>query len=244
MIASQEAFSFKSVGIFRGLWAMVGLVGDKQPKIKAFFRQEEGGATIEFVLWLPIIFLILLLIVDSSMLFMSRSQAIRVLQDTNRLYSVGQFTGTAAERIAAAQNYALARLRGLSPSATAVTTRATTGSDRLQIKYPTVTTTPESISDAGSNDSDGSSGQIDARGNAPEVSEGEQSYSFYAITEVDLLVVVDNVIVWQQPLGAGQATGYLTGTSFVVSISGADSIIVLDGNGEETVKSGSEFTLP
>lgn len=53
---------------------------------------------------------------------MSRSQAIRVLQDTNRLYSVGQFTGTAAERIAAAQNYALARLRGLSPSATAVTT--------------------------------------------------------------------------------------------------------------------------
>ena len=122
MIAFQEAFSFKSVGIFRGLWAMVGLVGDKQPKIKAFFRQEEGGATIEFVLWLPIIFLILLLIVDSSMLFMSRSQAIRVLQDTNRLYSVGQFTGTAAERIAAAQNYALARLRGLSPSATAVTT--------------------------------------------------------------------------------------------------------------------------
>lgn len=90
--------------------------------IKAFLRQEDGGSTIEFVLWLPIIIAILLLVVDSSMLFMSRSQAMRVLQDTNRLYSVGQFTGTSAERIAAAQNYALSRLRGLSPSATVVTT--------------------------------------------------------------------------------------------------------------------------
>ena len=95
--------------------------GGKWSEIKAFLRQECGGATIEFVLWLPIVIAILLLVVDSSMLFMSRSHAMRVLQDTNRLYSVGQFTGTPAERIAKAQNYALSRLRGLSPSA-AVTT--------------------------------------------------------------------------------------------------------------------------
>ena len=95
--------------------------GGKYAKIKRFLRQEDGTSTIEFVLWLPIVVLILLLIVDSSMLFMSRSQAMRVLQDTNRLYSVGQFTGTPAERITKAQNYALSRLRGLSPSATATT---------------------------------------------------------------------------------------------------------------------------
>jgi Flp pilus assembly protein TadG len=95
--------------------------GGKYGKIKTFLRQEDGTSTIEFVLWLPIVVLILLLIVDSSMLFMSRSQAMRVLQDTNRLYSVGQFTGTPAERITKAQNYALSRLRGLSPSATATT---------------------------------------------------------------------------------------------------------------------------
>jgi hypothetical protein len=46
----------------------------------------------------------------------------RVLQDTNRLYSVGQFTGEREVRIAKAQNYALSRLRGLSPSATVTTT--------------------------------------------------------------------------------------------------------------------------
>lgn len=93
----------------------------KWSKFKAFLWRDEGSSTIEFVLWLPIVMLILLLIVDSSMLFMSRSHAMRVLQDTNRLYSVGQFTGTAAERITKAQNYALTRLRGLSPSATATT---------------------------------------------------------------------------------------------------------------------------
>lgn len=96
--------------------------GGKWSIIKTFFRQEGGSATIEFVLWLPIVLAILLLVVDSSMLFMSRSHAIRVLQDTNRLYSVGQFTGTPAERIAKAQNYALTRLRGLSPSTVVTTT--------------------------------------------------------------------------------------------------------------------------
>jgi Flp pilus assembly protein TadG len=85
-------------------------------RIKAFLRRDDGSATIEFVLWLPLVMAILLLIVDSSMLFMSRSHAIRVLQDTNRLYSVGQFTGdTTAERLTKAQDYALARLRDLSP---------------------------------------------------------------------------------------------------------------------------------
>jgi Flp pilus assembly protein TadG len=96
--------------------------GGKCGRFKAFLRHEGGSSTVEFVLWMPLVVLILLLIVDSSMLFMSRTHAIRVLQDTNRLYSVGQFTGTTAERISAAQTYALSRLQGLSPSATATTT--------------------------------------------------------------------------------------------------------------------------
>lgn len=110
--------------------------GGKWSEIKAFSRQEGGSATIEFVLWLPIVVAILLLVVDSSMLFMSRSHAMRVLQDTNRLYSVGQFTGDTDERIAKAQNYALSRLRGLSPSA-AVTTTETGGVVRTRATMET-----------------------------------------------------------------------------------------------------------
>lgn len=100
---------------------MVGKADNKYGKIRAFLRQEGGSSTIEFVLWMPLVVLILLLIVDSSMLFMSRTHAIRVLQDTNRLYSVGQFTGSPVERITKAQTYALSRLQGLSPSATVTT---------------------------------------------------------------------------------------------------------------------------
>lgn len=86
-----------------------------------FRRCETGSATIEFVLWLPIVVMILLLIVDASMLFMGRTQAIRVLQDTNRLYSVGQFTGSSSDKLTKAEAYALARLRPMSSSATATT---------------------------------------------------------------------------------------------------------------------------
>jgi hypothetical protein len=53
---------------------------------------------------------------------LDRPGGARPIQDTNRLYSVGQFTGEREVRIAKAQNYALSRLRGLSPSATVTTT--------------------------------------------------------------------------------------------------------------------------
>ena len=125
---------------------------------------------------------------------------------------------------------------------TAPTTRSTTssGSSRTTIVYPTTTTTPASISiDDGTSNG---AGQIDDGQSA--AANGERSYSFYAIAETDLLIVVDNVVQWQQPLGPGQATGYLTGSSFVVSISGADSIVVLDGNGVENTYNGPQFTLP
>ncbi len=92
------------------------------PSVRRFRQCETGAATIEFVLWLPLVVMILLLIVDASMLFMGRTQAIRVLQDTNRLYSVGQFTGSSAEKLTKAEAYALARLRPMSGSATATTT--------------------------------------------------------------------------------------------------------------------------
>jgi Flp pilus assembly protein TadG len=88
-----------------------------------FLQCEGGSSTVEFVLWVPLVIMVLMLIVDASMLFMTRSHAMRVLQDTNRLYSVGQFTGdTAADRLEKAEDYALARLSPLSESATAVTT--------------------------------------------------------------------------------------------------------------------------
>jgi cytoskeletal protein RodZ len=132
------------------------------------------------------------------------------------------------------------------PAATAKAQATSTSANggRTTIIYPTTTTTPESITiDGGSRSDD--EGQVSEIGaDEPSEANGDHSYSFYAVTDVDLLIVVDNVVVWEQPLAASQATGYLTGGTFVVSFSGADSIVVLDGNGEETVYDTAEFTLP
>lgn len=136
------------------------------------------------------------------------------------------------------------------PAATARATEAVRqesgnpGSDitpgRVTISYPTVTTTANTIPVEGEDAI--ADGQV---AEAPDVADGEdRSYSFYAVAELDLLIVVDNVIVWQSPLGEGQSTGYLTGTKFVVSVTGAESIAVLDGDGTEILYEGPEFTLP
>jgi hypothetical protein len=45
-------------------------------------------------------------------------------------------------------------------------------------------------------------------------------------------------------LYAGQSTGYLSGSSFVVSLTGADSIMVIDGQNNETTYTDTQFTLP
>jgi cytoskeletal protein RodZ len=82
-------------------------------------------------------------------------------------------------------------------------------------------------------------GSIDASSSGAEV-----SYSFYTDQDVELIVVVDNNIAWNATLYAGTSTGYLRGHSFVVSITGADSIIVIDGSSVAETYYETEFTLP
>ena len=96
-----------------------------------------------------------------------------------------------------------------------------------------------------------SNGDMMTMGNVDEASPddatiagGMVAYSFYALTDVDLLVVADNNTVWNETLYAGQSTGYLSGSSFVVSLTGADSIMVIDGQDNETTYTDTQFTLP
>lgn len=50
---------------------------------------DSGAATVEFVLWLPVVMLVFGLIVDTSVIFGDRSQILRVVQDINRAVSIG-----------------------------------------------------------------------------------------------------------------------------------------------------------
>ena len=123
----------------------------------------------------------------------------------------------------------------------APTEEATRDEDRVQIAYPTASVTAETVTlDGGESESSTiDDGESDETGDAAST-----SYSFYTDFDIDLLVVVDNVVVWQQPLGAGQSTGYLTGSSFVVSMSGADKIWVISGDGSGVEITENDFTLP
>ena len=59
-------------------------------------RAEDGGATVEAVLWVPFFILLLALIADASFLFHRQAQMLRAVQDANRAFSTGQFTTTEA----------------------------------------------------------------------------------------------------------------------------------------------------
>ena len=57
-----------------------------------FVRREDGAATIEAILWLPMFFYILALSVDVTMVFHGYSRVIRAVVDVNRGLSVGRIT--------------------------------------------------------------------------------------------------------------------------------------------------------
>ncbi len=55
------------------------------------FTREDGAITVEGVLWLPAYVFFFAFIVDVSLMFNSKTQVNRVLQDVNRLASSGFF---------------------------------------------------------------------------------------------------------------------------------------------------------
>ncbi len=88
---------------------------------KRFKEDERGTATIESLLWMPVFFYLFILITDVSFIFYGKAEALRIIQDGNRAYSVGKF-----EDNADASGYIEGRLRTFAPGAT-VTTSTTAG---------------------------------------------------------------------------------------------------------------------
>jgi hypothetical protein len=64
--------------------------------LKRFLRSEDGSYTIESVIWLPIYVFILAIMMNVSMVFFTESQLLRVVQDSNRSFSVGRITTLSA----------------------------------------------------------------------------------------------------------------------------------------------------
>lgn len=86
-------------------------------RVKFFYRDEAGNATIESVIWLPIFAILLTLIMNISLVFFSESQILRVVQDGNRAFSLGRLDDATA-----VENYILNRLSYLDANITIATT--------------------------------------------------------------------------------------------------------------------------
>ena len=60
-------------------------------KLRSVLSREDGAITVEGVLWIPAYIFFFAFIVDVSLMFNSKTQVQRVLQDVNRLASSGFF---------------------------------------------------------------------------------------------------------------------------------------------------------
>lgn len=89
-----------------------------------FGRRDDGTATVEAVLWMPIFIAVFGLMVDSAIIFHGQSKVLRVVQDANRRLSI-QSLKTDADVIA----YINAELNaiGITPASTTAVSDVTTG---------------------------------------------------------------------------------------------------------------------
>ncbi len=81
-------------------------------RTKHYLKDEQGSATIEATLWLPVFIAFFCLIADASFIFFGQNKAYRIVQDANRKLSIGRLA-TAAD----VETYLLASLSTYAPNA-------------------------------------------------------------------------------------------------------------------------------
>ena len=60
--------------------------------LSAFLRDEQGSATIEFVLWVPVFVILLVATIDATVLYLHHTEMWNVSRDVARRVAVGDMT--------------------------------------------------------------------------------------------------------------------------------------------------------
>ena len=60
--------------------------------LRGFLSRQDGSSSIEAAIWMPIFMGLILVIANTSLVFYGQSQAMRIVQDGNRAFSIGRFT--------------------------------------------------------------------------------------------------------------------------------------------------------
>lgn len=85
--------------------------------VRRYRQHEDGSVTVEFVLWIPILVLLISLTADAALLFGAKANVLRVVQDANRAASIGRL-GPVDEMTVEAQDYVRARIGFMADNAT------------------------------------------------------------------------------------------------------------------------------
>jgi Flp pilus assembly protein TadG len=104
--------------------------------LRGFVRRQDGGATVEAVLWIPVFMLVFGLMVDASMIFYGQSAVLRVVQDANRNFSVGRLDSASATETYVENRLAASNIAAVATStvvAGVVTTTVSVPAGQLQI---------------------------------------------------------------------------------------------------------------
>lgn len=82
-------------------------------RLQSFCKKDDGTATVEAVLWLPVFFAFMIAVADASFIFFGQNTANRIVQDANRQLSIGRLQNE--EDVEA---FLTAALLNMSPNAT------------------------------------------------------------------------------------------------------------------------------
>ncbi len=85
---------------------------------RPFRRREDGSVTVEFVLWMPILLLLISLTADAALLFGAKANVLRVVQDANRAASIGRLGTDLGDMTTGARNYVRTNIGYMATNAT------------------------------------------------------------------------------------------------------------------------------
>ncbi len=68
-------------------------------RTKSRFLSEDGSVSVEFVLWVPLIFFFFLLVTDASAAFMAQANMWHIAGDISRGIATGRITGAQASQL-------------------------------------------------------------------------------------------------------------------------------------------------
>jgi Flp pilus assembly protein TadG len=110
--------------------------------VHRFIRSEEGAATLEAVLWMPIFLLLFGMVTDTSIVFGRQAEILRIIQDSNRSLAVGHF-----QTVQQAEDYITARVDVYSPDPV-VNVSIAQGIISTSVSVPAVNLTATGLFDA------------------------------------------------------------------------------------------------